>query len=199
VYLVVGLGNPGREYEHSRHNLGFAVVELLAQRHRLGVFRRSRHRALVAKGVIASSDVLLAKPTTFMNLSGDATRSLTNFYRLAVSQVVVIHDELDFTPGQVRIKVGGGDGGHNGLRSIIEHLGNDFIRVRIGIGKPASAARGAEHVLSGFAAAEQKLIDDAVGVAADAVEEVLAKGAVAAMNAFNRRHPSVDDLEEDEK
>jgi len=198
MHLVVGLGNPGREYQHSRHNLGFEVVDTLAERHKLAKFR-TWHNALAAKGQIAGTDVLLAKPQTYMNLSGDAVSALVQFYRLEPANIIVIHDELDFSPGQVRIKQGGGDGGNHGVQSIIGHIGRDFVRVRLGIGKPESANRGADHVLSRFDGSTQKLVNEAIATAADGVEAILAQGVTAAMNRFNRRSDPEPDPKDVEK
>jgi PTH1 family peptidyl-tRNA hydrolase len=185
MFLVVGLGNPGREYEATRHNVGFAVVDLLQE----SGFTpwKSAENALVAKGKLAGADVLLVKPQTFMNLSGDAVGSLLRYYKVPVEQLVVVYDELDFEPGRVQAKLGGGHGGHNGIRSILGHVGREFVRVRVGIGKPPSKESGADYVLSRFDKREQILIEAALRDAALAVAKVIEKGAVAAMNEINRR------------
>lgn len=186
MFLIVGLGNPGRQYEATRHNVGFELVDEIAARH---AFRgpKQESKAEVFRGHIGSTEVMLAKPMTFMNLSGDAVGALARYYKVELARIVVAHDDLDFEPGVLRIKVGGGAGGHNGLKSIASHLGADFIRVRIGVGKPPSAERGADFVLSRFGAVERRLVDEALDVAVDAIEVIIAEGAAAAMNRFNRR------------
>ncbi|MBI5508286.1 MAG: aminoacyl-tRNA hydrolase [Deltaproteobacteria bacterium] len=186
MWFVAGLGNPGREYEGTRHNVGFEVVSMLADRHRYPAARDTQG-AKVAKGRIGREEVLLIQPQTYMNLSGDAIGAIVRFYKGEGSSLVVIHDELDFEPGVVRVKVGGGHGGHNGLRSIILHLGDAFVRVRVGIGKPPKDRPGADHVLSRFDGRTRAVMEKAVVTAADAVEAVVALGAPMAMGRFNRR------------
>ena len=191
--LVVGLGNPGREYEATRHNVGFAVVDFLARE--LGFPSwRSAGGARVSRGAVGREEVLLVKPMTFMNLSGDAVGSLMRYYKVGLESLIVVHDELDFEPGTVRVKTGGGHGGHNGLRSIAAHVGRDFVRVRVGIGKPRHATQGADYVLSGFDKSERGLVEEAIAQAAGAVKTIIEEGAAAAMNTFNRRQ----DLTEEE-
>jgi PTH1 family peptidyl-tRNA hydrolase len=186
--LVVGLGNPGREYERSRHNVGAECVALLARR--VGAsMRAGRDRAVVAETRFGERRVVLALPTTYMNDSGDSVGRLARRYGLErPEQLVVVHDELDLPPGVVRVKAGGGLAGHNGLRSIVQHLKTEaFLRVRIGVGKPPSKEHGAGHVLGRVPARERELLDTAVAVAADAVESIVADGVEAAMRAFNGR------------
>ena len=184
MHVVVGLGNPGRKYEGTRHNVGFEVVELLARRHGLPALKVSKNAA-VSKGKIVAEDVILARPLTYMNLSGDAIGPLLRYYKVEPEQLIVIHDELDFEPGDVRLKNGGGHGGHNGLRSTIDHVGREFVRVRIGIGKPPGSQDGSSFVLSRFDRSSRELIDQAIDDAADAVELVLEHGIKSAMNSFN--------------
>lgn len=186
--LVVGLGNPGRQYARTRHNVGEEVVALLAERHG-ATLAPSRDSALVADTRIGTHRVVLAFPTTFMNDSGQAVSKLIRRYGFRdVGGLVVIHDELDLPPGTVRVKVGGGLGGHNGLRSITATTGTqDYIRVRIGVGKPTNKEQGANHVLSRVPTEERKVLDVAVQVAADAVEAIVSQGVDAAMNTFNSR------------
>jgi PTH1 family peptidyl-tRNA hydrolase len=184
--LVVGLGNPGREYTRTRHNVGAEAVGLLVER--AGEkFKAGRDKALVADARIGGRRVILAFPTTFMNESGQAVGALMRRHKLVdPAQLIVVHDELDLPPGVVRVKVGGGLAGNNGLRSITQHLkSHDYVRVRIGIGKPPSKERGADHVLSRLPKAERELLDVAVVCAADAVEMLLAHGPDAAMRQFN--------------
>jgi PTH1 family peptidyl-tRNA hydrolase len=180
------LGNPGKEYARTRHNVGAEAVGRLAER--AGEkFKACRNKALVADARIAGRRVILALPTTYMNESGQAVGALMRRHRVAdPAQLIVVHDELDLPPGIVRVKVGGGLAGNNGLRSITQHLKTqDFTRVRIGIGKPPSKERGADHVLSRLPKAERELLDIAIVTAADAVELLLADGPDAAMRQFN--------------
>jgi len=186
--LVVGVGNPGRKYEGSRHNVGFDAIELLATRFNASL-RSSRDRAVVAEINNDGQRFVLAMPTTFMNESGNAVGPLARRYAIDdATHIIVVHDELDLEPGVVKIKIGGGLAGHNGLRSISSHLKTqDFVRVRIGVGKPPSKEDGADHVLSRVPASERTVLDIAVGVAADAVALILAQGAQAAMQQINGR------------
>ncbi len=189
MIAIVGLGNPGDEYAGTRHNVGFAVVELLAGRHRIAL-TRTRHGARFGTGRIGGEAVLLAEPLTYMNLSGEAVRPLLAYHGIdPVTGLVVIHDEADLEPGTVRIKQGGGIAGHNGLESLVDHLGQgDFARVRIGIGRPVGRPeKMADWVLARPTAAEAPLIEEAVAAAADAVEAVLRDGLARAMGAVNRR------------
>jgi PTH1 family peptidyl-tRNA hydrolase len=171
----VGLGNPGRSYERTRHNIGALVADELARRH--GGSWRKRKRAEAAPVSLGSKEVTLLKPTTFMNDSGSALTGCGN------EGLIVVHDDLDLPPGDVRVKVGGGAGGHNGLRSVIQRLGPDFVRVRVGIGRPPAGVGVTDYVLSRMDAA----VRDAVPRAADAVEAVVEDGPEAAMNRLNVR------------
>lgn len=184
--LVVGLGNPGQKYARSRHNVGEDVVIELARRHG-DPLEAGRDSALVSEVRLGDHRVVLAFPTTFMNESGRAVSKLVRRYGFkSIDGLIVVQDELDLPPGTVRVKKGGGLGGHNGLRSVSAHMGSDdYIRVRIGVGKPQSKERGAQHVLSKVPPAERQLLDVAVDVAADAVETIVKSGVAAAMNAFN--------------
>jgi peptidyl-tRNA hydrolase, PTH1 family len=184
--LVVGLGNPGREYDRSRHNLGFEVVDLLAARHG-GKLRKSRERAMVDEVRLEGSRVALARPLTYMNLSGESVRPLVRRYGIEdLGRLVVVHDELDLPVGRLKVKVGGGLAGHNGLRSIKAHLHSDeFVRIRMGVGKPRSKEHGADHVLSRVSKRERDELDVVVAEAADAVECILAEGPAAAMTRYN--------------
>jgi PTH1 family peptidyl-tRNA hydrolase len=183
--LVVGLGNPGDEYARTRHNVGFEVVDLLADRHG-GRLRSGKERALAVEVRVGGQRLALARPLTYMNESGAAVQALARRYGVAANRVVVVHDELDLPVGTMRVKAGGGLAGHNGLRSIKAHLHSDeFLRVRIGVGKPTSKERGADHVLSAFSKRERTEIDVMVERAADAVEVILAEGVDVAMNRFN--------------
>jgi PTH1 family peptidyl-tRNA hydrolase len=186
--LVIGLGNPGKQYARSRHNVGEEVVAELARRHG-GELRAGRDSAMVDDVRIGSKRIVLAFPITFMNESGQAVRKVMRRYGFKdVDALIVVQDELDLPPGSVKIKKGGGLGGHNGLKSISAHVGtHDYVRVRIGIGKPGNKEQGSSHVLSKVPAAERQDLDRAVIVAADAVESILSDGLSAAMNAFNTK------------
>jgi len=167
--LVVGLGNPGPEYERTRHNLGFLVVDVLAARLGARIKPAKGMRALVAEARDGDTRIILAKPTTFMNASGAAVAELARYYKVSPSDVVVVHDELDLPIAQVKVKLGGGDAGHNGLKDITKALGtNGYARVRIGIGKPPGRKQGVDHVLQGFSKRDQPAIDVAIEQAADA-------------------------------
>ncbi len=187
MWLVVGLGNPGREYASHRHNVGFMAVDELASAVRADAFR-AKWSAEWAKGQHAGDDVVLLKPQTFMNLSGQSVQPAAAFFKVSPANVLVLHDELDIPFGEVRLKQGGGHAGHNGLRSIIQSLGtNDFARLRIGIGRPKPGFRGevADYVLSSFDTMERAELGDILRRATDSVLDVLARGLTPAMNKLN--------------
>lgn len=183
--LVVGLGNPGEEYARTRHNVGAEVVEILAARHG-GKLRKQKERSLTDEVNVGGKRVALAIPLTYMNLSGEAVAPLVRRYGVEPAQLVVVQDEMDFELGRLQVKNGGGLAGHNGLKSIVAHLHTqDFVRVRIGIGKPPGSRQGADHVLRRFSKVERKEIDVTLEEAADAVELILAEGVEVAMNRVN--------------
>jgi PTH1 family peptidyl-tRNA hydrolase len=190
--LVVGLGNPGREYDGTRHNAGFAVLDRVAARQG-GSFRRKwRLSAAVAEVVLGAGKVTLAKPGTFMNRSGQAVAALVNWLKAAPANLLVVVDDADLPLGQVRLREGGGSGGHNGLRSIIDALGGaeGFPRLRVGIGRTTPVGGDISgHVLGRFAADEQAAAAAALEAAADTVECCLKEGLTTAMNRFNRKPP----------
>ncbi|MBC8092278.1 MAG: aminoacyl-tRNA hydrolase [Pseudonocardia sp.] len=184
--LVVGLGNPGPEYAETRHNVGFRVVELLATRAGGGRFSKHRSNADVLEGRLAGRRVVLAKPRTYMNVSGGPVANLARYFSVPVEDIVVVHDELDLEFGVIRLKRGGGEGGHNGLRSITSSLGTrEYLRVRFGIGRPPGRQDPADFVLKRFSGAESKELDLAVDLAADAAEALLADGLEPAQNRFH--------------
>jgi PTH1 family peptidyl-tRNA hydrolase len=163
IRLIVGLGNPGREYENTRHNAGFWWVDELAHAQKLGFKSESKFHGLTARGQLHGHEVLLLKPQTFMNVSGRAVGGLAQFYKIAPAEILVVHDELDLSPGVARLKMGGGHGGHNGLKDIIAQLGTkDFWRLRIGIGHPGDRAEVANYVLNDPRREERELIDEAM-------------------------------------
>lgn len=194
LWLVVGLGNPGKKYEQTRHNVGQSAIDELCRRWNVSL-REGKDKARVGETTLrdtAGNDhkVVFAIPMTFMNESGQAVRLLMKRHNLKfdsdIAQLIIVHDELDLEPGVVRAKVGGGLAGHNGLRSITSHLSTqDYARVRIGVGKPPSADEGADHVLRKVAPADRVALDAAVGVAADVVESFILRGSAATMNTYN--------------
>jgi PTH1 family peptidyl-tRNA hydrolase len=184
--LVVGLGNPGPEYERTRHNLGFRVVDVLADRLGARLKAAKGMRALVAEAHDGDRRIILAKPTTFMNASGQAVSELARYYKVDPQDIVIVHDELDLPVAQLKVKQGGGDAGHNGLKDISKALGTpEYKRVRIGIGKPPGRKQGVDHVLAGFSKKEQSEIDVAVEQAADAALTVVNAGVEAAQQRFH--------------
>ena len=183
--LVAGLGNPGEEYSKTRHNVGAEVIEILARRHG-GKLRKQKERSLTDEVNVGGKRLALAIPLTYMNLSGEAVAPLVRRYGVEPARLVVVQDEMDFELGRIQVKNGGGLAGHNGLKSIVAHLHTqDFVRIRIGIGKPPGSRQGADHVLRRFSKAERGEIDVALEEAADAVELILAQGVEVAMNRVN--------------
>ena len=192
MILVVGLGNPGLRYQMTRHNVGAMVADALAERARLASWRRA-HQGHFGLCSLGGQRLGLLKPETYMNASGHSVRAAAGFYKLLPGQLLVVHDEMDLPFGELRLKVGGGDAGHNGLRSITQQLGtSDYARLRFGIGRPPDdfAGDGADFVLQAFAPAERADLDSRIGAAADSVELVLSRGMEAAMNTTNRRTKS---------
>ena len=190
MWLVVGLGNPGREYELNRHNVGFLVADLLADRLGLTFGRHKRAMATAAEGRLGvgadAPPLVLLKPLTYMNLSGGPVAALAHFYKVSPDRIIAVHDELDLPFGQVRAKFGGGEGGHNGLRSMSQSLSTkEYARVRFGIGRPPGRQDPADYVLSDFSTVERKEVDFLVDRATDMVEAVLTKGVEWAQNAFH--------------
>jgi PTH1 family peptidyl-tRNA hydrolase len=187
IKIIAGLGNPGREYEQTRHNAGFWLVEELARRHGGAWRMEPRFNAAMTRTRIGGEEVWLVKPMAFMNLSGGVTAAVANFYKIPASSVLVAHDELDLPPGAVRLKQGGGSGGHNGLKDLIAQLGEDFWRLRLGIGHPGSRDLVTQFVLSRASSAEQQLLDDGIRAAADVVPQVFEQGAQAAMQKLHTK------------
>jgi peptidyl-tRNA hydrolase, PTH1 family len=189
-WLVVGLGNPGPEYAKHRHNVGFMIVDLLAERARARFGRHRRAVAQVAEARLGLGDeaprLILVKPMTYMNLSGGPVAALRQFYKVPMERVVAVHDELDIPYGQLRLKLGGGEGGHNGVRSLSNSLGDkNFLRVRFGIGRPPGRQEPADYVLSDFSAVERKELDFLVDRAADATEALVQRGLEWTQNAYH--------------
>jgi peptidyl-tRNA hydrolase, PTH1 family len=187
--LVVGLGNPGPKYADTRHNVGFAVVDRLAARAGLR-FKAHRGLADVAEGRLAGTRVVLAKPRSYMNVSGGPVASVLRYYGGSPASLVVVHDDLDLGFGTVRLKLGGGEGGHNGLRSISQSLGTrDYLRARFGIGRPPGRMDPADYVLRRFSSGERTEVDLAVELCADAVEALLTEGLEPTQNRFHALTP----------
>jgi PTH1 family peptidyl-tRNA hydrolase len=182
--LIVGLGNPGREYRYNRHNIGFMAVERLAAAYTIHM-SRVQNRAIVGSGTVADRPVILARPQTYMNRSGDAVGSLANYYKLEPADILVIYDELDLSFGTLRLRKSGGPGGHNGMRSIIQHLGQGFPRLRLGIGRPPGRMPPAAYVLQDFSPADRPIVDDMLDEAVRAVETFLRQGIDLAMTRHN--------------
>lgn len=185
--LLVGLGNPGREYERTRHNIGWLVLDEIASSARAAIDRK-KFGAEIGEAEVDGVRTLFVKPQTFMNLSGEAVGPAAKFYKIEPRDVIVVHDDLDLDFGRVQIKVGGGHGGHNGLRSVIPHLGSpDFVRIRVGIGRPGGKKEVVGHVLGGFDKKETEELPFVIGRAADAIRCLLKNDATKCMNEFNKR------------
>jgi PTH1 family peptidyl-tRNA hydrolase len=191
-YLIVGLGNPGREYEDTRHNIGFRCVDALAKAHGLTYDAKKKSKAKTAEGPIAGKRALIAKPQAFMNLSGASVQGLAAFYQIPPERIIVLFDDLDLTPGTLRIRQKGGSGGHRGLTDIIQRLGTqDFPRIRVGIGRPPGKMDPAAFVLQRFSADELPLIEQVVDRAIKAIETWIAEGIDASMNRYNGTLPTL--------
>lgn len=188
MYLIAGLGNPGEKYRSTRHNVGFMVVDLLASRHCISL-KKKGYQSHYGVGQCCGKSVVLLQPQTFMNLSGVSVASATKSLDIASRDLVVIHDEIDLPFGAVRVKIGGGHGGHNGLRNIHQTLGdNSYIRVRIGVGRPQEGADVANYVLRPFSSDEKKYLDEVLLYAAEVVEALLTHGEQYAMCEYNGRN-----------
>lgn len=188
MYLIAGLGNPGRDYVNTRHNIGFDVIDVIAAQEHINVTEK-KHRAFIGKGIIAGQKVILIKPQTFMNLSGESIRSLLDYYKVDETQeLLVISDDISLPVGQIRIRKKGSAGGHNGLKNIIAHLGHDnFQRIKMGVGEKPSGYDLVDYVLGHFDKNDRELMDQAAEKAADAIRVILSEGTDAAMNLYNRK------------
>ncbi|MCL6249393.1 aminoacyl-tRNA hydrolase [Acinetobacter sp. ANC 4945] len=183
--LIVGLGNPGSEYAQTRHNAGFWFVERLAEQYGIQLKADPKYKGISGRGNIEGQDVRLLLPTTFMNLSGQSVVPFAKFYQIAPEAMLIAHDELDMNPGVIRLKTGGGHGGHNGLRDIVPHIGPNFHRLRIGIGHPGSKERVSGHVLGKAPSSEQGLMDDAIAYALSRTKLLVSGEIQQAMNQIN--------------
>ena len=188
MFIIAGLGNPGLRYEGTRHNAGFAVIDALADKYHISVDGR-KARAYIGKGIIVGSKVILAKPQTYMNLSGESLRGLTDYYKIDVErELLVIYDDISLSPGQIRIRKKGSAGGHNGIKNIIVHLGTQvFPRIKLGVGEKPREFDLADHVLSRFSKEERKQMEEGCEKAVSAVELILEGEIEAAMNEYNRK------------
>lgn len=189
MYLIAGLGNPTKEYEKTRHNVGFDTIDVLADKLGISVTEK-KHKALCGKGMIGFEKVLLLKPQTFMNLSGESIRDAADFYKIDPEQIIVIYDDISLAVGQLRVRGKGSAGGHNGIKNIIAHLGTqEFPRVKVGVGAKPDRMDLADYVLSRFSQTDRGVMEDAFKDAADAVEMIILDGTAAAMNRYNGKKP----------
>lgn len=188
MYIIVGLGNPKKEYENTRHNIGFDVIDKLAEQEKIDLLEK-KHKALIGKGYVAGQKCILAKPQTYMNLSGESVRELIDYYKVDErSELIVISDDISLDVGQLRIRKKGSAGGHNGLKNIIAHLGHDqFMRVKLGVGEKPKGYDLADYVLGHFTKEERMVMDKAAERAADAIRMIISEDADTAMNEFNRK------------
>ena len=186
MYIIAGLGNPERKYDGTRHNVGFAVVDILAKEYGIELTEK-KFKAIYGKGKIGEEKVILAKPLTYMNLSGESIGQMAEYFKIDPGRdLIILSDDIDQEIGNIRVRPKGSAGGHNGLKNIILHLGTDeFRRVRIGVGHKPAGMDLADHVLSHFSAAQQKEMDESMAAAADAVKAIIEQGTDAAMNLFN--------------
>ena len=188
MYLIAGLGNPTREYEKTRHNVGFETIDILADKAGTTVTEK-KHKALYGKGYIGGQKVILAKPQTYMNLSGESIREIADFYKIEPENIIIRCDDINLSEGQLRIRLKGSAGGHNGLKNIISHLGTqEFPRIRIGVGEKPRGMDLADYVLGRFPKEQQAVMEEAYRDAADAACMMIEEGADAAMNHYNRKH-----------
>lgn len=187
MYIVVGLGNPGKQYEGTRHNVGFDVIDVLADKYNISVIEK-KHKALIGKGVIAGHKAILVKPMTFMNASGESIREVLDYYKAdEEEELIVIYDDISLVPGGLRIRGKGSAGGHNGIKSVLQHLGHDmFKRIKVGVGEKPKGWDLVDHVLGHFTTEERKKVDEAIQTAAEAVAILISDGLDEAMNKCNR-------------
>lgn len=188
MYIIAGLGNPGKDYKNTRHNIGFDVIDVIAEKHNISVIEK-KHKAIIGKGVIDGYKVILVKPQTYMNLSGESIREAVDYYKIdPESELIIISDDISLNPGNIRIRKKGSAGGHNGLKSIIQHLGTDgFMRVKMGVGEKPKGYDLADYVLGHFTAEERKIMDEAAKSAEEAIRLMLQDNVDEAMNKFNKK------------
>jgi peptidyl-tRNA hydrolase, PTH1 family len=187
MYIIVGLGNPTREYQATRHNIGFDVITRLSDDFNIPLDFK-KHKAICGKGMIEGEKVVLAQPQTYMNLSGESVRELVDFYKVSPCEIIVIYDDISLEVGQLRLRGKGSAGGHNGIKSIIQHLGSDeFLRIKVGVGDKPKGWDLADYVLSRFKEDEQPIIRDAIKNSSEAVKTIIKDGMEPAMNLYNRK------------
>ena len=188
MYIIVGLGNPGRQYQNTRHNIGFDVIDAIADKNHITVGEK-KHKALIGKGLVGGQKVVLVKPQTYMNLSGESVREVIDFYKVdEKNELIVILDDISLDVGQIRIRKKGSAGGHNGLKNIILHLGHDeFQRVRMGVGEKPEGYDLVDYVLGHFPKEEREIMDESAGRAVGAIEVMITDGADSAMNLYNKK------------
>ena len=188
MYIIVGLGNPGKQYAHTRHNVGFDTIDILADKYNISVDIK-KHKALCGKGMIGGQKVVLAKPQTFMNLSGESVRELVDFYKIdPEEELIVIYDDISLEPGQLRVRPKGSAGGHNGIKNIMAHLGTQvFKRVKVGVGEKPKGYDLADYVLGHFSKEDRMLMEDAFGRAAEAAVCMMNDSMEHAMNQYNKK------------
>lgn len=185
MYLIVGLGNPGKEYENTRHNMGFKVLNKLSEKYSIPI-TKSKFNGKYGTGTIENEKVILLEPQTYMNLSGEAIKPMLDFYKVAPSKLLVIYDDIDVEPGKIKIRMKGGPGTHNGMKSVVNIVGTEeFTRVRVGIGQPIIKLAMVDYVIGYVPEEELKILNDGIEKAAEAVEEILKHGINYAMNKFN--------------
>ncbi|MBE7027152.1 MAG: aminoacyl-tRNA hydrolase [Ruminococcaceae bacterium] len=194
MFLIAGLGNPGKQYEMTRHNIGFEVIDYISKEYNIKV-NKIKHKALIGEGMLQGEKVILAKPQTFMNLSGESIREICEYYKLSCEDVIIIYDDISLASGSIRIRAKGSAGGHNGMKSIIYQLGSDeFMRLRIGVGAPKHADYDLkDYVLGRFSKEEAQDIISAVKICPDALATMMRSGATAAASRFNRTIKEEDD------
>lgn len=188
MFIIAGLGNPTKEYEHTRHNVGFDTIDCIADQYGISI-NEKKHKALVGKGMVEGQKVILLKPQTFMNLSGESIRAALDFYKIdEKDELIVIYDDISLPPGQLRIRKKGSAGGHNGIKNIIAHLGHDtFMRIKVGVGEKPAGYDLADYVLGHFSKDDRAIMEEAFKEATEAVKMMITDGPDAAMNAFNKK------------
>ena len=187
LYIIAGLGNPGKQYANTRHNIGFRVIDALAERFQISL-NQKKHKAIYGSGYIEGQKVILAQPQTFMNLSGESVRELADFYKVDVEDIIIIYDDISLDVGQLRLRKKGSAGGHNGIKSIIQHLASqDFPRIKVGVGEKPAGWDLADHVLGAFPKDQEELVQTGIKRAADALVCLLTEDMDVAMNQYNRK------------
>jgi len=184
--VIIGLGNPGSKYDNTRHNVGFDVIDYISQQYNISI-NKVKFKAIIGEGTIEGQRVILVKPQTYMNLSGESVREIIEWYKIPVGNIIIVFDDIDLNMGKIRVRPKGSSGSHNGMKSVIYQIQNDnFPRIRIGIGRPPEGWDLADYVLSKFGAEDKKIMDESVKNAAKAVASIIKSGADAAMNTFNK-------------